>query len=81
MSLGQLDETGCRINIDHGVLWIYDEHGHLLAMVPHEASRLYYIKLHIEGPVRLVVHTTEVAWQWHACYGHLNIGSLWKLAV
>jgi hypothetical protein len=79
MSLGQLDETGCRINIDRGMLRIYDEHGHLLAKVPRKASRLYYLNLHIERLVCLAAHATEVAWQWHTRYG--NFGSLRKLAV
>jgi hypothetical protein len=79
MSLEQLDETGCRINIDRGMLRIYDEHGHLLTKVPRKASRLYYLKLHIERLVCLATHATEVAWQWHTRYG--NFGSLRKLAV
>jgi hypothetical protein len=81
VSLRQLDETGCCINIDCGVLRIYDEHGHLLAKVPREASHLYYLKLHVGRPVCLAAHTTKAAWQWHARFGHLNFSSLQKLAV
>jgi hypothetical protein len=62
MSLAQLDETGCRINIDLGVVRIYDEHGHLLAMVLYNGSCLYYLKLHIGRPACLAAHTTEAAW-------------------
>jgi hypothetical protein len=60
VSLRQLDETGCRINIDRGVLRICDEHGHLLAKVPREAPCLYYLKLHIGRPVCLAEHATKV---------------------
>jgi hypothetical protein len=81
LSLEQLDETGCRINIDHGVLRIYDEHGHLLTKVPREASWLYSLKIHVGCPVCLAAHATEAAWLWHACFRHLNFGSLWKLVV
>jgi hypothetical protein len=81
LSLRQLDETGCRINIDRGVLRIYDEYSHLLAMVLHDASCLYYLKLHVGCPVCLAAHATEAAWEWHARFGHLNFGSLQKLAV
>jgi hypothetical protein len=38
VSLGRLNETGCCINIDRGVLRIYDEHGHLLAKVPRAST-------------------------------------------
>jgi hypothetical protein len=42
ISLGQLDETGCRVDINHYVLWIYDQRD-LLAKVQRDASRLYYL--------------------------------------
>jgi hypothetical protein len=78
ISLGQLDETGCHININinRGVLRIYDEHGQLLAKVPRDDSRLYYLKLHVGRPVCLAAHATEAAWQWHTRFGHLNFDSL-----
>jgi hypothetical protein len=61
LSLEQLYKTGCRINFDRGVLQIYDERGHLLAKVLRDASRLYYLKLHVGHPVCLAVHTIEAA--------------------
>jgi hypothetical protein len=61
ISLGQLDEIGCHININRGVLRIYDEHGQLLAKVPRDGSRLYYLKLHVGRPMCLAAHATEAA--------------------
>jgi hypothetical protein len=72
---------GCHINIDRGVLWIYDEQGHLLAKVLCDASCLYYRKLHMVCPMCLAAQATEVASQWYTHFGHLNFGSLQKLVV
>jgi hypothetical protein len=62
LCLGQLDEMGCRINIDSGVLRIYDEHSHLLTKVLHDALFFYYPKLHVGRPMYLAAHATGVAW-------------------
>jgi hypothetical protein len=43
ISLRQLDEMGCRIDINHSVLWIYDQHGLLLVKVQSDTSWLYYL--------------------------------------
>jgi hypothetical protein len=81
LSIGQLDETGCHVNINGGILRIFDQHGVLLAKVTQDNSRLYYLDLVVGRPVCLAAHASEAVWQWHARYGHLNFGSLQKLAT
>jgi hypothetical protein len=81
ITLGQLDEMGCRIDINHGVLCIYDQYDLLLAKVQSDASRLYYLQLWVGHPVCLSVKCTEAASQWHDRYGHLNFGTLRRLAT
>jgi hypothetical protein len=75
LSIGQLDETGCHVDINDGILRIFDQHGVLLAKVARDKD------LVVGRPVCLVAHASEAAWQWHARYGHLNFGSLRKLAT
>jgi hypothetical protein len=41
--LGQLDETGCCIDINHDVLRIYDQHNQLLVKVQRDVSQLYHL--------------------------------------
>jgi hypothetical protein len=48
MSLGQLDEVGCLIYIEHGFLKICDHRQRLLTKVWRTMSRLYILKLKIE---------------------------------
>jgi hypothetical protein len=81
ISLGQLDETGCRIDIIGGILCIFDQDSQLLAKVHREESCLYYLNLKVGHLVCLAAHSSEVAWKWHACFGHQNFSSLRKLAT
>jgi hypothetical protein len=81
ISIGQLDGTDFRVTIHLSVLRIFDQDDRLLARVNRSASRLYYLELHVGQPVCLAAWTSEEAWRWHAQFGHLNIGSLRKLAA
>ena len=49
-------------------------------MVQRGASRLYILKLTVDKPVCLVVHTEEASWRWHARFGHLGFQGLQKLS-
>jgi hypothetical protein len=81
LSIGQLDENGCRISIHHGVLRIFNQGNQLLAKVNRSASRLYYLELHAGQSVCLSARTTEESWRWHTRFRHLNFDSLQKLAA
>jgi hypothetical protein len=59
ISIGQLDESGCRVTIHRRILCIFDPSGQLLAKVERDGSRLYHITLHIGRPVCMVAHTNE----------------------
>jgi hypothetical protein len=81
LSIGQRDETSCRVDINGGIMRIFDQHSVLLAKVAWDDSRLYYLDLVVGRPVCLTAHASEAAWQWHTRYRHLNFGSLRKLAA
>ncbi|WVZ58489.1 hypothetical protein U9M48_008761 [Paspalum notatum var. saurae] len=80
VSLGQLEEDGYKILMENGFLRIWDRSRRLLAKVPRTHNRLYQINLDISKPVCLAAQGTDVAWRWHARYGHINFRALRLLA-
>ncbi|KAK1435293.1 hypothetical protein QVD17_01054 [Tagetes erecta] len=80
ISLGQLDEAGYKITMQHGVLNLFEKNGDLLMKVPRSLNRLYKINLTVSSPVCLQAKLDDEAWLWHARLGHLNFDSLRKLA-
>lgn len=80
VSLGQLDENGCHVDIRYGILKLFDRQQRLLARVPRARNRLYVVALDIAKPVCLAAVHTDDSWRWHARYGHLNFNVLRKLA-
>jgi hypothetical protein len=79
ISLGQLEEAGCRIVMDVGVLRIYEPGRKLLARVKRSSSRLYLLELKVDRTVCLSTRGTEKAWWWHARFGHISFQSLRRL--
>ncbi|WVZ81780.1 hypothetical protein U9M48_029122 [Paspalum notatum var. saurae] len=79
ISLGQLDEDGCQVVIDRGVLRVRDPKKELLVKVPRSANRLYKAVLTIARPVALLACAGDDAWRWHERYGHLGFDGLKKL--
>jgi hypothetical protein len=79
VSIGQLDETGFQVLVEHGVMRIHDEEHRLLAKVARNANRLYILDAEVVQPVCWAAHTKEDAWVWHARFGHVNFGALPKM--
>jgi transposase InsO family protein len=79
VSLGQLDEHGCKIKIEDGVLDIRDPEHRLLAKVRRTRNRLFLLDLKIEQPVCLAAQRAEEPWLWHARFGHLGFDALGRL--
>jgi hypothetical protein len=77
--LGQLDEGGSRVEIDQGVLWIWDHHGRLLAKVNCGHNQLYMLYMEVARPLCLAAHQHDEAWRWHEWFGHLHFEALRKL--
>lgn len=71
LSLGQLDELGCRITIEKGTLSIHDCSVHLLFVVERSNSRLYLLKIKTLETC-LISEMNSKAWLWHNRYGHLK---------
>jgi len=85
VSLGQLEEAGCRVEIDHGIMTVFERHqssgnADLGVLIRAERkNRLYIMKVNLTALVCLLSKMDEEAWLWHARYGHLNFRSLCDL--
>ena len=79
VSLGQLEEAGCDIRLFDGWLKVFDPEHNLLISAPRTSNRLYIIKLGVTPPVCLMHKLNDIAWKWHARYGHLNFRALREL--
>jgi hypothetical protein len=79
ISVGQLDEGGCAIDIKRGKT-IHDPTERMFARVRHTGSRLYTGVLTIDAPVCLMAQGNEITWRWHARMGHLHFRVLRAMA-
>jgi hypothetical protein len=82
MSIGQLDEIGYKIDIDTGMIKIWEPGGVLLVKVKREVNHLYLLHLKFMQPTCLAMRgrSDEVVWRWHEHFRHVNMAALRKLA-
>jgi hypothetical protein len=59
VSLGQLDENGCKSVIENGELCLYDRQRLLLARVRRTSNRLYGVTLNLAAPVCLLAGNVD----------------------
>jgi len=78
VSLGQLEEANCRVEIDRGVMTVYERRkGQLNLLIKAERkNRLYVMSVNLTSPICLLSKMDEAGWLWHARFGHLNFRSL-----
>jgi hypothetical protein len=81
ISLGQLDESGSRVEIKDGVMRIWDRHRRLLTKVTRGTNRLYILNVQVVQPLCLVARRDDEAWQWHERFGHLHFDALKRLSA
>jgi hypothetical protein len=83
VSLGQLEEAGCRVEIDKGVLEVFAPASsgvpRPVVIRAERRSRLYIMNVNLTSPVCLLSKIEEEAWRWHARFGHLNFRALQSL--
>uniref|UniRef100_A0A453T4W2 Integrase catalytic domain-containing protein n=1 Tax=Aegilops tauschii subsp. strangulata TaxID=200361 RepID=A0A453T4W2_AEGTS len=79
ISLGQLEERGCKIVLEDGYLWGYGRQRNLMMRVKRSRNRMYVLNLDKAQPVCLLAKFDETAWKWHSRFGHLNFHALRKL--
>ncbi len=81
ISLGQLDESGSRVEIKDGVMRIWDRHQRLLAKVTRGTNRLYVLNVQVAQPLCLAARWDDEAWQWHERFMHLHFKALKRLSA
>jgi hypothetical protein len=86
VSLGQLEEVGCHIEIDCGVMIVFERsrtESEKFGVLIHAERRnmLYVMKVNLTSPVCLLTKMDEQSWLSHARYGHLNFRSLCDLCA
>ena len=79
ISVGQLDEGGYQVLVEHGVMRVRDEDRCLLAKIHQSPGRLYNLDVTIARPVCLAAHMDDDAWRWHQCFGHIHFAALRKM--
>jgi transposase InsO family protein len=80
ISLGQLEEQGCRIEMVNGGLIVFDTAGQMLIKVKRTINRLYVLNIELAKPVCLLASTTSEAWKWHTRLGHVNFQTLKRMS-
>jgi hypothetical protein len=63
MNLGQLNESGSRVEIKDGVMRIWDRHHRLLAKVTRGTNRLYVLNVQVAQPLCIAARRDDEAWQ------------------
>lgn len=85
ISLGQLEEAGCRVEIDKGVLEVFkpiqSEDTRTIVIRVEWRNRLYVMKVNLTSLVCLLTKIEEDAWHRHAQFGHLNLRALHDLGA
>jgi hypothetical protein len=81
ISLGQLNENGSRVEVEQGVMRIWDPSRHLLAKVRRSPNRLYILNVKAAQPCCLAARQDDGAWQWHERFGHLNFEAMKRLSA
>ncbi|KAK9059981.1 hypothetical protein SSX86_020685 [Deinandra increscens subsp. villosa] len=76
MSLGQLTEGGCEVNMKGDKLWVRECSGRLLMKVSRSPNRLYKIALKTGSPKCFHAKMEDPAWLWHGRLGHTNFQNL-----
>jgi hypothetical protein len=61
ISLGQLDESGSRVEIKDGVMMIWDRHCRLLTKVTRGTNRLYVLNVQVAQPLCLAARQDDEA--------------------
>jgi hypothetical protein len=76
ISLGQLDESGSRVEIKDGAMRIWDRHRRFLVKVTRGTNRLYVLNVQVAQLLCLAARRDDEAWQGHERFGHLHFEAL-----
>jgi hypothetical protein len=69
------------VEVEHGVIRIWDPSRCLLAKVCRSPNWLYNLNVKVAQPCCLAARRDDGAWQWHERFGHLNFEALKRLSA
>lgn len=67
------------MEIDHGVLGIWDRHDRLLAKDSRGRNPLHVLHMEVARPLYLTARRDDEAWHWHERFSHLHFEALKEL--
>jgi hypothetical protein len=77
VSLGQLTEFGCKVEMDDDVLEVFEKNPRrLLLKVQRSSNKLYRVDLKLADSECLMGSVEELEWLWHGRLGHVNFRTL-----
>jgi len=76
LSVGQLDENGSWVEIEDGVVRIWDRSRGLHAKVNRGSNYLYVLHVQVAHPLCLAVRREDEVWHWYEFFGHLHFEAL-----
>lgn len=74
ISLGQVTEHGCEVNMKGSILVLKDPQGKLLVEVTRSTNRLYKTPMEVYIPKCFQIESEDPTWSWHARLGHVSFG-------
>ena len=76
LSLGKLDDQGCKTILSSGFLMIYDKCSRPLTKTKKTAGNMYKLKININKRFNLTEEDESEAWLWHQRFCHQSFYTL-----
>ena len=76
LSLGKLDEQGCKTFLSSGFLTVHDKSGRLLTKTKKTLGNMYKMMININERCNLVEEEASEAWLWHKRFCHQSFYTL-----
>ena len=76
LSLGKLDEQGCKTFLSSGFLTVHDKSGRLLTKTKKTSGNMYKMMININERCNLIEEEASEAWLWHKRFSHQSFYTL-----
>ena len=76
LSLGKLDDQGCKTILSSGFLTVHDKFGRLLTKTKKTSGNMYKMKININESCNLIEEEASEAWLWHKRFYHQSFHTL-----
>ena len=76
LSLGKLDDQGCKTFLSSSFLTVHDKSGRLLTKTKKTSQNMYKMKIDINQSCNLIEEEVSGAWLWHKIFCHQSFHTL-----